>query len=612
MLTRYAATLKVFGWVAFYLLLCAPAVFLADADNGNSFVIRNARVFDGHKIATGTDVWVENGKVKAIGAKLKTPGAKEIDATGDTLLPGFIDSHTHAWGTALKEAEIFGVTTELDMFTDAKYAQQIKREQAEGKDLDLADLRSAGTLATAPGGHGTEYGVTIPTLSSPGEAQAWVDARIAEGSDYIKIVVDDASAYGGHRPTLSMETVKALIDAAHARGKLAVVHIGTQQDERAVIEAGADGLAHLFADSAPDPDFAALVAKHHAFVIPTLTVLEGVSNIASGASLATDARISPYLTDESIGNLKQSFPKFPTSLSERYAEQAVAQLKAAHVPVLAGTDAPNPGTAHGASLHRELELLVRAGLTPQEALASATSVPAAAFHLDDRGTIAVGKRADLVLVKADPTQDITATRDIVSVWKLGVEDDRATYRAGLEQARSQTAKAVGGAGPEAGSISDFEDGTTNAKFGSGWVVSTDSIAGGKSIGEMKIVDGGSAGSKHALAVTGEIDGGLPYAWSGVMFSPGAQMFTPVNLSSKKSISFFAKGDGKTYRVLVFTASGGRIPAQQEFVTGPDWKRTNIPFSAFNGTDGHDISAILFVGGPAAGKFDFQVDDIKLE
>jgi hypothetical protein len=97
-----------------------------------------------------------------------------------------------------------------------------------------------------------------------------------------------------------------------------------------------------------------------------------------------------------------------------------------------------------------------------------------------------------------------------------------------------------------------------------------------------------------------------------MFSPGAQPFVPLNLSSKKSSSFFAKGDGQTYRVLFFTASGGRIPAQQTFTAGTEWKKTSIPFSAFNGTDGHDVSAILFVGGPAAGKFDFQIDEIVLE
>lgn len=612
---RFASIGRVLGGMAFYLLFSAPA-FLAGANNSHSFVIRKARVFDGHRVLSPADVWVEDGKIKALGTSLKVPSdLKTIDASGDTLLPGLIDSHTHAWGDALKEAEIFGVTTELDMFTDAKYMRQIKKEQAEDKDLDLADLRSAGTLATAPGGHGTEYGIQVPTLSSPAEAQAWVDARVAEGSDYIKIVIDDGSAYGGHRPTLSNETLKALIDAAHKRGKLAVVHIGTQRDAHDAIAAGADGLAHLFSDSAPTPDFARFVAAHQAFVVPTLTVLEGVGGTASGASLTTDARLAPYLTGDDIGNLKRSFPKFPTAPSEKYAEQAVAQLKAARVPVLAGTDAPNPGTSHGASIHRELELLVRSGLTPVEALAAATSVPAAAFHLDDRGTIRPGKRADLLLVKGDPTKDILRTRDIVSVWKLGVEDDRASYRASIEKAKQESAKAAQMAPPsgaEMGLVSDFEDGSPKTQFGTGWMLSTDSIAGGKSTGEMKIVEGGANGGKHALDISGVIDGALPFAWAGVMFSPGAEPFGPVNLSSKKSISFFAKGDGQTYRVLVFTASGGRIPAQQTFAAGADWKKTSIPFSAFNGTDGHDIAAILFVGGPAAGKFDFQVDDVRLE
>jgi imidazolonepropionase-like amidohydrolase len=544
---RFTATLRVFGWMAFYLILSAPAFILASPDNGNSFVIRGARVFDGRKALEQTDVWIEGGKIKAVGKNLKVPSdVKTVGAAGNTLLPGLIDSHTHAWGTALKEAEIFGVTTELDMFTDAKYMQQIKKDQAEGKDLDLADLRSAGTLATAPGGHGTEYGIQVPTLSAPSEAQAWVDARVAEGSDYIKIIVDDASAYGGHRPTLNNDTLKALIDAAHKRGKLAVVHIGNQQEAHDAIAAGADGLAHLFADSAPASDFAKFAAAHHVFIVPTLDVLESVSGIASGESLTTDPRLAPYLTNDDVTNLKRSFPKFSTSPSEKYGEQTVAQLKAAHVPILAGTDAPNPGTSHGASIHRELELLVRSGLTPPEALAAATSVPATAFHLDDRGVIAPGKRADLLLVKGNPTQDITATRDIVSVWKLGVEDDRASYRGSIEKAKQDAATAAQAAPPSdsaMGLISDFDDVTPTAKFGTAWDLSSDSIAGGKSTGAMKVVDGGANGDKHALDISGVIDGGLPYAWAGVMWSPGSQPFVPVNLSSKKSISFFAKGDG---------------------------------------------------------------------
>ena len=613
---KFASALRVLGWMGFYLLLSAPAFFMASAENNNSLVIRNARVFDGRKVLGQSDVWISDGKIKAIGKALKVPSdVKVIDASGDTLLPGFIDSHTHAWGDALKQAEIFGVTTELDMFTDAKYMQQVKKDQAAGKDLDSADLRSAGILATAPGGHGTEYGMKIPTLSSPAEAQAWVDARIAEGSDYIKIVIDDGSAYGSHRPTLDKETLKAIIDAAHKRGKIAVVHIGKQSDAREVIEAGADGLAHLFADSAPDADFASFAAAHHVFVVPTLTVLESVSGTPSGESLTTNPSLAPYLSNDEVANLKRFFPKFFTPLSEKYAEETVAQLKAAHVPILAGTDAPNPGTSHGVSMHRELELLVRAGMSPREALAAATSVPAATFHLNDRGVIASGKRADLLLVKGDPAADILATRDIVSVWKLGVEDDRAAYRAGIEKTKEEMAKAAQ-APPPSGSeltlISDFEDGSQKAKFGTGWMPSTDSIAGGSSTGESKIVDGGANGSKHALEISGVIDGGLPYAWSGVMFSPGPQPFVPVNLSSKKSISFFAKGDGQNYRVLVFTASGGRTPSQQTFTPTSEWKQFSIPFSAFNGTDGHDMAAILFVGGPNPGKFDFEIDDVRLE
>src|SRR3981081_15498 len=161
----------------------------SSAPSSNEFVIRDVRIFDGTHVIPKGQVWVQNGKIKAVGTDLKAPAAvRTINGEGDTLLPGLIDAHTHAFGNALKEALVFGVTTELDMFTSHEYAAQIKREQSEGKDLDMADLRSAGTLVTAPHGHGTEYGMPIPTIASPDEAQAFVDARIADGSDYIKII----------------------------------------------------------------------------------------------------------------------------------------------------------------------------------------------------------------------------------------------------------------------------------------------------------------------------------------------------------------------------------------------------------------------------------------
>ena len=115
----------------------------------------------------------------------------------------------------------------------------------------------------------------------------------------------------------------------------------------------------------------------------------------------------------------------PSELRCDAAPQAIRQLVAAKVPVLAGTDAPAPGLAYGASLHKELEHLVDAGLTPTAALAAATSAIARAFRMNDRGQIRTGMRADLLLVDGDPSKDVRATRNIVEIWKRGVRVQRA-------------------------------------------------------------------------------------------------------------------------------------------------------------------------------------------
>lgn len=612
-----ACAMLICGMIAAALLIGVPAMGqqpLAHPALG-MFVVKNVRIFDGHRVIARSNVWVDDGKIKAVGPEVKAPtGVPVIDGTGDTLMPGLIDAHTHVWGDALKEALIFGVTTELDMFTDQKYAAQIRAEQAANKDLDLADLRSAGTLVTAPGGHGTEYGIPIPTISKPEEAQAFVDARIAEGSDYIKIISDDGSAYGRTMPTVTKETIAAIVVAAHKRGKLVTVHVGTQQEAREAIEAGADGLAHLFVDSAPSADFGKFAAAHHIFVTPTLTVLDAICGESSGKDLPKDARLAPFFSPAELTSLQASFGFRNTHPKLEYAEETIRQLKAAGVPILAGTDSPNPGTVHGASMHREMEMLVHSGLMPLEALMAATSAPAKAFHLDDRGEIAPGKRADLLLVKGDPTVDITATRDIVHIWKLGVEDDRAAYRAARDKDRAdaEAAKTAGPpAGAESGLVSDFEDGTTKVMFGTGWVMSTDSYMGGKSTAEMKVVEGGANGSKYSLQITGELLAGAPFQWAGASFTTGVAPTWAANLSSKKTIHFWARGDGRTYVVMLFAQSIGQVPKMQTFVVGPEWKEYRLPFSAF-GTDAHDLGGILFSASGSPGKFSLQIDDVRVD
>jgi hypothetical protein len=120
---------------------------------------------------------------------------------------------------------MFGVTLELDMFTTPSFAASQRAEQAAGKATGRADLLSAGTLVTAPGGHGTEYGFPIPTIDAAGAADAFVAARVAEGSDYIKIVYDDGSEVGLPLKTIDEPTLAAVIRAAKAQKKLAVVHV---------------------------------------------------------------------------------------------------------------------------------------------------------------------------------------------------------------------------------------------------------------------------------------------------------------------------------------------------------------------------------------------------
>ena len=494
-----------------------------------------ARVFDGVRVIPDATVVVRDGVISAVMAAAEVPaGATVIDGRGKTLLPGLIDAHTHTYAPEqLRAAVIFGVTLELDMFTTPSFAASQRAEQAAGKATGRADLLSAGTLVTAPGGHGTEYGFPIPTITAAGLADAFVAARVAEGSDYIKIVYDDGSEVGLPWKTIDEPTLAAVIRAAKARKKLAVVHVLAREFGRSAIAAGADGLVHLFIDKPVDDAFVGLVAAHKAFVIPTLTVLDSVNRAGGNAALADDPALAPYLTPDDVQMLKSSFPgKTPPADVLKIPSEAVKALKAAGVRILAGTDCGNPGTAHGVSLHRELALLVAAGLTPVEALAAATAQTAATFGLTDRGRIAPGMRADLVLVDGDPTADITATRKIAGVWKQGHSIDRDAYRTrrpAANRSTGETEKRARAAGIGIGVDQRLRGGKGHDKnclsARAGWSQPT-LFEGGKSKAESTVVGAGANGSAHALKITGTIDPAPGQHWAGVMFSPGPQRHEP--------------------------------------------------------------------------------------
>ncbi|MCX6831792.1 MAG: CIA30 family protein, partial [candidate division Zixibacteria bacterium] len=565
------------------------------------------------KVIEKATVLVRGGKIEKVAAAMRIPAAAQvIGGSGKTLLPGLIDSHTHMFGTGLQQSLQFGVTTDIDMFTSVEFLKAMKAQQAAGSNPDRADLVSSGTLATVPGGHGTEYGVAIPTLVRPEEAQAFVDARIAEGSDFIKIIY----GHGWQYASLDKPTLAALISAAHKRKKLAAVHIDTQQDASDAIESGADILAHVWYDREPAEALITLAQKHHVILIPTLTVINSICGLKPGFVLIDDPQIGPLISPADLSGLKREFPTSSFKQEDfTRAEGITEAFKKNKLPVLAGTDAPNPGTAYGASLHQELELLVQSGFSPAEALNAATALPARVFGLADRGRIAKGLRADLLLVEGNPLTNIKDTRRIAGIWKEGVELDRTSYREKIAQERIATAsqpKPLPPSGLDAGLISDFEDSTSSSRFGLGWQESTDAIMGGKSTVELKIVTGGADNSRYCLALSGEVVAGVAYAWSGAIMFPASKPFAPADLSGKKRITFWAKGDGQTYEVLFYSQNTGYIPSIQSFTCGAKWQQFTFAFSAFPNMDSTQVTAIAFCAGPKPGRFRFSLDEIELD
>ncbi|MFB9687967.1 amidohydrolase family protein [Amycolatopsis plumensis] len=403
--------------------------------------ITGARLFDGERLTALTAVRMEGGRITAIGdATLLRPGDEHVDARGGTLLPGLIDAHVHLLPGAPRQALTFGVTTVLDMFSKP---DTVAEALAAGP--GAADVRSSSIGATAPGGHPSLMYAPFPTVTGPRDAERFVADRIAEGAAHLKVLYDDGRGGPMPMPSLDVPTIAALTEAAHAAGLVVAAHVSTARAAVDLLPTGVDVLAHVPFDALSAHQVAAIAAAGVA-VIATLSIADGFP----GGSLLDEPALVSRLGPAWCAVLERQAQRWlPPQLPDFAAARDNARrLHEAGVPVLAGTDAPNPGTVHGASLHRELGHLVAAGFSPSAALTAATARPADVFGLADRGRIRPGLRADLVLVAGRPDEDITATRQVSAVWKQGVRADLAGYvgsadeQAGLAALRAQTEKVI--------------------------------------------------------------------------------------------------------------------------------------------------------------------------
>ena len=558
----------------------------------------NVRVFDGERVINRVDVLVSDGKIQAIGDKLESQvKVLRVDGQGKTLLPGLFDAHVHMKdGDDLALGAFFGITQKLDMGGQPHYVDLFQREQAAGLAKQRADVLGAGYAVTIVGGHGTQFGFEVPTLDAIAGAQSFVDRRIAEGSDYIKI------AYGGgDRPVMSKSMLQAAVAAAHARKKMAIAHIDTREQAVEAIQCGIDGLAHLCGDEILSESDVALAKREEVFVIPTTVVMQGFTAANSTKRLVADPFFKDLLSPSSRHFLTSAFQLPPSYVDYEKLKTNIGRLHQNGVPILAGSDAPNPGTAYGVSLHHELELLVECGLTPAEALAAATSQPARIFGLADSGRIQVGRRANLLLVEGNPLTDIKETRRIVGVWKDGLQIDRAVTMKRIAAERREHSQQ---AEQEIRLISNF-DKEIRSEFGAGWSV----IADKGSSTKMKLSQDGANGSPKSLRVFGKVRTGSN-AYAGVGFSPGAAQVFPADLSAHQRLTFWVKGPPATHSVMIFAQGLPASRATKKFKTTTQWRQITLKISDFKGCDGKGVLAFWF-GSHREGAFEFWLDEVAL-
>ncbi|MBB3229123.1 imidazolonepropionase-like amidohydrolase [Luteibacter sp. Sphag1AF] len=444
-MTRYSPLVA-----ALLLAIAAPCALAQDAT-----VIRGARVIDGRGGPAIEDATLiirgEHIQMLGAGIRVKMPdGTKVVDYEGKTIIPGLVSDHSHIGQVEgaqsgnpdfftrenslrqLRQWEVYGVTTITSLGVNNPAVFYPLRAELHAGSVPGADL------------FGADHGIGVPNGAPPAtmmkagpnqldrpatvaEAKAAVDAAAARGTDIIKIWVDD---FNGTLPVkMKPEIYKAVIREAHAKHLRVAAHLYYLDDARKLVDAGIDIVAHGVRDKPVDAAFIQSMRKRNVWYIPTLDLNEAAYIYAQHPAWMD----TPFFQHAVQPDLARQFadPAWKAKALDGKAlstnEQALAMnlknLKMLHdagVRIGFGTDSgATPLRIPGFAEHRELELMVQAGLTPMEAIHIATDSAAQLLNLDDRGVLEKGRLADFVVLDADPSTDISATQHIEAVWHRG-------------------------------------------------------------------------------------------------------------------------------------------------------------------------------------------------
>ncbi|PYP83516.1 MAG: hypothetical protein DMF61_23125 [Blastocatellia bacterium AA13] len=436
---------------------------IAAGDPSSVLIIRGARLIDGEggPPLEGAVVVSRDGVIVNVfkeGAA-RIPEGRIIDARGATILPGLIDGHVHLGGSSgprISAAELaggridhdlaaylfFGVTTIRSLGDAPRLAFGLKKLDAAG-DGRAPHILASGPMLTALGGSPLAVGAKTAAssslvaveLSNEAEARLKVRELIAAGADAIKVIYEEGPP-SRRVPIISEAIFRAIVAEAHLGRVPVCVHTATCRGVQGAIHAGADGVEHGVVREPIDKDTIQLLVEHKIFYCPTLCVIEAPIRIAGGFKPATDALLSLTVLPAvwaSINNpasVSSQAREHPRTLEARQrmlrqAAENLQQVYSAGVPISLGTDSGNEATFAGYSVHREMELLVQAGIPPMRVIQAATMTAARYCRIDSRaGSIRVGKQADLLIVDGNPLESISALRRIKLVVIAGKVVDR--------------------------------------------------------------------------------------------------------------------------------------------------------------------------------------------
>jgi imidazolonepropionase-like amidohydrolase len=420
--------------------------------NAQVTVLKNVDLIDGAGGAKrGVSIVIAGGRIRSIGpaAQVKAPaGANVVDLSGKTVMPGIMNLHGHVGlvkgltqarenytreniEAQLRNYASYGVTSVVSMGSDIdpELMIQIRDEERGGRLNGRSRVFTAGRGFTAQNG----YPAVLPgnkgvpfEVATAAQARAYVDQMAKLRVDLIKMWVDDEL---GRYPKLTPEVYSAIIDQAHRHKLKAAAHMFYLADAKRLVDAGVDALAHSVRDTDVDDELIARMKKHHTVQIPTLTREQSTFVYAGRPAWLDDPFFTRAVSAETIATLKSDayrskiagnpdFEKY-----QQFFETASRNLKRLHdagVRIGFGTDTGPPARFQGFFEHWEMELMVRAGMTPAEVIQAASKTAAEYLGVSrDLGTLEKGKYADLIVLDKSPLEDIRNTRTIHSVYLGG-------------------------------------------------------------------------------------------------------------------------------------------------------------------------------------------------